>query len=326
MNNIRSLVGVVVIGRNEGMRLIRCLGSLTELMPQVVYVDSASTDDSLSEAKIRGATVVSLDMTQPFTAARARNTGFSTIISQFPDIQFIQFIDGDCIMNDEWIKTSVDFLHNNLTVAAVCGRRRELFPTRSIYNQMCNQEWDTPIGEAKACGGDVMMRVAVLELVSGFNNDLIAGEEPELCIRIRRAGYSIWRLDAEMALHDAAITKFSQWWKRTMRGGYAYAEGSYLHGAAPDYHWVAESRRAWFWGLVLPLVILLTFFLNWKLGLLLFLIYPLQIIRLTFKLNNQKNLYFAFFSVLGKFAEAAGQLKYYKKHFFNEKIHLIEYK
>ncbi len=326
MQNIQSLAGVVIIGRNEGSRLVSCLDSLSEFMPQVVYVDSASTDNSLAEAETRGATVVSLDMTQSFTAARARNVGFDTLVSQFPDIKFVQFIDGDCMMNSDWIRTAIDFLHKNSVVAAVCGRRRELFPDRSIYNRMCNQEWDTPIGEAKACGGDVMMRVDVMRQVGGYRNNLIAGEEPELCIRIRKAGYSIWRIDAEMTLHDAAITKFSQWWRRTTRGGYAFAEGAYLHGAAPECHWVAESRRGWFWGFILPFIILLTLFLSWKLSFILFLLYPLQIIRLTFKQNNQTNIYFAFFLVLGKFAEALGQLKFVKKHYLNEKIHLIEYK
>jgi len=328
VQTIQTAVGIVIIGRNEGSRLVRCLDSLSDFAPQMIYVDSASTDHSLAEAKTRGAHVVSLDMSQSFTAARARNTGFDAITALFPEIKFVQFVDGDCIVNSQWIKTAVDFLYSNPEVAVACGRRRELFPQHSIYNQMCDQEWNTPVGEAKACGGDALMRADVMKLVGGYNNHLIAGEEPELCIRIRKAGYRIWRIDAEMTLHDAAITKFGQWWKRAMRTGYAYAEGSHLHGAAPECHWVAESRRAWIWGLLLPFFILSAFTVSYTLGLLLFCIYPLQVLRLTFK-NKQLNksaFVYSFFMIMGKFAEVIGQVKFWSNKFSNKKGKIIEYK
>ena len=101
--------------------------------------------------------------------------------------------------------------------------------------------------EARAFGGDVMIRAAALENVGGYRDDLIAGEEPELCIRLRAAGWRIWRLPYEMTSHDAAMTRFSQWWRRAMRAGYAFAQGAHLHGASPERHWVWESRRAWLW-------------------------------------------------------------------------------
>lgn len=321
-----STVGVVIIGRNEGTRLVNCLESLGDLMPQVVYVDSASTDNSLTEAENRGAHVISLDMTQPFTAARARNVGFDSIISIYPNIQFVQFVDGDCVVNNNWIQTAADFLTSNPNVAVVCGRRREVFPQRSIYNQMCDHEWNTPIGEAKACGGDALMRADVIKLVGGYRNSLIAGEEPELCIRIRQAGYNVWRIDAEMTLHDAAMTRFGQWWKRTTRAGYAYAEGSSIHGGYPERHWVKESLRAWFWGLLLPIILFIMFFVSLKLSLFLLFIYPLQVLRIAIRNSQHNNWKNAFFSVLGKFAEMAGQLKFYKQKILNEKINLIEYK
>ena len=161
-------VGVVIIGRNEGARLITCLDSLLALIPQVVYVDSASIDASVFEAQSRGAHVVSLDMSKAFTAARARNAGFDAITSLFPDIKFVQFVDGDCTVNANWIPAAVDFLSSKPAVAVVCGRRREINPQQSVYNNICDQEWNTPIGEAKACGGDALMRVDVLKLVGAI--------------------------------------------------------------------------------------------------------------------------------------------------------------
>ena len=323
-----SPVGIVIIGRNEGKRLIGCLESVSEFIPQVVYVDSASTDHSITEANNRGAHVVSLDMTKPFTAARARNTGFDTIISIYPEIEFIQFVDGDCIVDRSWIITAVDFLRQNPKVAVVCGRRREINPQASIYNQMCDTEWNTPVGETKACGGDALMRADVFKSVGGYSNNLIAGEEPELCIRVRQAGYTIWRIGAEMTLHDAAMTKFKQWWKRTVRAGYAFAEGRYLYGAPPEFHWVKESKRAWIWGVIIPLMIILMLAFSPIAALILLLLYPVQIMRLTFKSDKKTSDAFiqAIFLTLGKFAEATGQIKFWFDRYLGQQSKIIEYK
>ncbi len=316
----------MIIGRNEGLRLITCLDSLAGVMPRVVYVDSASTDNSVAEAKKRRAHVVSLDMSYAFTAARARNTGFDSITSLFPNIKFVQFVDGDCEVLSGWIQLGMFFLENNPHVAVVSGVLKERFPEQSIYNFLCDDEWKTSAGEIKYCGGNALMRADAFKAIGGFLPNLIAGEEPELCVRLRQSGWKIWHLDESMMLHDANITSFFQWWKRTTRAGYAYAEGALLHGAAPEFHWVAESRRAWIWGFILPVLIFIMCFLNLKLCSLMILLYPLQVTRLALKSNKPKNWQKAFFLVLGKFAEMIGQFKFFKQKYFNEEIHLIEYK
>ena len=86
---------------------------------------------------------------------------------------------------------------------------------------MCIRDRDTPIGPARACGGDALMLYAAVQAVGGYRDSLIAGEEPELCLRLRQAGGEVWRIDAEMTLHDAALLRFGQWWRRTRRAGHA---------------------------------------------------------------------------------------------------------
>ncbi|BBT38412.1 glycosyltransferase family 2 protein [Pseudomonas putida] len=321
-------IGVVVIGRNEGSRLERCLASLAGAADQVVYVDSGSTDGSVQMAQARGIEVLALDMTQPFTAARARNEGFACLHRLMPSVRYVQFVDGDCEVVAGWLPAAQAFLDQHPEVAVVCGRRRERYPTRSIYNQLCDLEWDTPVGQAKACGGDALMRADAFVQVNGYRADLIAGEEPELCVRLRAQGWKVWRLDAEMTLHDAAITRFSQWWRRSLRGGYAFAEGAFLHGAAPERHWLRESRRAWVWGLGIPLATLLACTLFGWGGLLLLLVYPLQVLRLMRRGRGslQQNGLQAGFLVLGKFPEMCGQVKFLLKRFGVGKSVLIEYK
>src|SRR5581483_941040 len=200
-------VGIVVIGRNEGERLIGCLSSVSH-EGTLIYVDSGSSDGSVAAAEKMGASVVKLDLNLPFTAARARNEGFAALKALRPNVRFVQFIDGDCILVDGWLEKALMFLEQRANAAIVCVRRREHEPSPSIYNLLCELEWNTPVGQTLACGGDALVRVAAFEQVGGFRPQLIAGEEPELCVRLREKGWKIWRLDAEMTQHDAAMTRF----------------------------------------------------------------------------------------------------------------------
>ena len=323
-----STVGAVVIGRNEGARLQICLASIIKHTAITIYVDSGSTDDSVDLARRLGAVVVVLDMQLPFTAARARNAGLACLVASAPDVRLVQFVDGDCEVDSTWIARARAFIESHANVAAVCGRRRERYPERSVYNLLCDLEWNTPVGEARACGGDVLMRVAALTQVTGYREDLIAGEEPELCIRLRGNGWCIWRINAEMTLHDAAMTRFRQWWQRSTRAGFAYAEGARLHGAPPERHWVRESRSAWLWGAAIPLAISACSAL-WSAWFLIALaIYPLQMLRLFLRASDapRTRAWRVFFLVLGKFAEAVGQAKYFARCWTRGTPKLIEYK
>ena len=319
---------VVVIGRNEGERLRLCLASVQPRAALVVYVDSGSTDGSPAMATAMGVVVVPLDMTIPFTAARARNEGFRRVLSLLPGVTYVQFVDGDCEVNASWMDVATSFLEAHPDVAAVCGRRRERFPERSVFNRLCDAEWDTPIGETKSCGGDVLMRADALTQAGGYRDDMIAGEEPELCVRMRKLGWKVWRLDAEMTLHDAAMTRWSQWWWRSVRTGHAFAEGVALHGAPPERHRVHAYRSAWTWGVVIPIVIVLLAILIGPLALLALLLYPLQVLRIAAKSSGPwgHRMTRALFLVLGKLPEAVGQVKFLWDRRSGAAARIIEYK
>ena len=321
-------IGIVIIGRNEGERLIRCIQSLHETIANTVYVDSASTDHSLAAAKKLGAHTLALDMLKPFTAGRARNAGFAELLKFFPETEFVQFVDGDCEVLNHWVEVAATFLQDNPQIAVVSGVLNERFPDKTIYNTLCDLEWKMPIGEVKACGGNALVRVSAFKEVDGFLPTLIAGEEPEMCIRLRKKGWKIWHLADQMMCHDAEMTQFKQWWRRTMRAGYAFAEGAFLHGAAPEYHWVAESKRAWLWGLFIPLIIVILALLKPVWAILLLLVYPLQFLRLSLKSQHpfKTASLQAFFLTIGKFAEVAGQVKFLWHRYHNKQSQIIEYK
>lgn len=321
--------GVVAIGRNEGERLRICLHSLALSGPNlVVYVDFGSTDGSPQWARDQGVEVVELDMTLPFTAARARNVGFHRLREMAPDLVYVQFIDGDCELIPGWTEQALSFLVSHLDVAIVTGRRRERYPERSVYNWLRDRDWDGPLGELRICGGDVMMRAHVLEAVGGYRDDVLAGEDNEMCVRVRAAGWRIWRLQVEMTVHDAAMTRFGQWWRRTVRTGHGFAQGAYLHGAPPERHFVWESRRAWLWGIWLPLACLVATIAFWPWGLCSVFIYPLQVLRQIVRIPGplDERVRVAFFDVLQRFPEGLGQIRFLYDRLFGRQVRLIEYK
>jgi GT2 family glycosyltransferase len=324
-------VGVVAIGRNEGERLRRCLASLDTAARPRVYVDSGSTDGSPELARSLGAEVVSLDLLVPFTAARARNAGFEQLLAMAPDVEYVQFVDGDCEVDPGWIPAATAVLDGRPDVAVVCGRRRERFPEATVYNRLCDLEWDGPPGETDACGGDALMRVSALKAVGGYRSNLIAGEEPELCVRLRTNGGKIVRLAAEMTRHDAAMTRFGQWWRRHVRAGHAFAEVSHLHARSPFGIWKKEARSNWFWGFLVPVMAIVAAPFTLGLSLLLLLGYAALYWRIArgrrCRGDDPKTArLFSRYCVLSKFPQAIGQMRFWRNRLFGGPNRLIEYK
>ncbi|MHC5066412.1 MAG: glycosyltransferase family 2 protein, partial [Planctomycetota bacterium] len=302
-----------MIGRNEGERLRACLDRVKDLHSPLVYVDSGSSDGSLELAASMGADAI--DLQPPFSAGRGRNAGFAKILSIAPNLDYVQFLEGDCQLESGWLEAGTSALDEDDSLAAVSGVLRERQPESSVYNRLCSLEWKLLSMSHKTCGGNSMMRVAMFEKLGGFDESLIAGEEPEFCLRMRQAGWKITGLAAAMATHDAAMTRFSQWWRRSIRNGYSYAAGADLHGKGPERFRIRETRSNWFWGLLLPSLALLAipFTAGWSL--LLLLGYPVLYFRV---LHSYRRLGFAPSDcrllaaslTLEKLASAWGQLRF----------------
>jgi len=334
---ISEAVGVVVIGRNEGKRLLICLESVIKMCAHIVYVDSGSSDGSVSSASAMGIQVVQLDPSIPFTASRARNAGFRKLKGSTPSLKYIQFVDGDCEIRDGWLQHAAATLQLQEDVAVVCGRLRERYPERSIYIRMCDLGWDYPVGEIAACGGVAMYRANAYAGAGGFNESLIAGEEFDLCVRVRRAGGRVVRIAEEMAWHDVDITRFRQWWRRAIRSGYAYAEGSVLHSQESGNDYTRGTIRALFWGILVPFMMALGLLgtLVWKplalASLAALLLLLAQIARLAsrqFRLGRSMRdaIALGVFLVLNKLPESLGAIRYWYKRAFRRQPTIIEYR
>lgn len=349
-------IGVVIIGRNEGERLRRCLHSVLRAgapPSHVAYVDSGSTDDSVAFAKRLGVEVVELDMAVPFTAARARNAGHERLIARHPDLRFFQFIDGDCELRDGWLERGARELDARPDAAVVFGRVRERFPEASIYNRLADIEWDVPVGEVSACGGIAMMRANAFHTAGGFDPTVVAGEEPELCQRLRALGGKVYRIDAEMVWHDSAITRFGQWWRRQVRGGYGWMDVVQRFGPGPDGAFERQVRGPRYWAVGWPAALLAVAFpavawlwvgvsTAWRpatyaglagLGaaLLIAALLPLNMARLAAKVRGRLPGWrpaaaFGALTMLAKWANVAGQMRWVRDRRAGRAARLIEYK
>ena len=340
-----SDVGIIPIGRNEGERLRRCLASVVGGGFPVVYVDSASADGSPAVARAMGADVVDLDMSIPFSAARARNEGFDRLRRIAPGVRYVMFVDGDCEVVSGWLDRAREALDAHPGVAAVCGRRRERHPQQSIYNRLADVEWNTPIGEVQSCGGDAMFRVDAFERAGAYNASVVAGEEPELCQRLRAAGWKVRRIDAEMTIHDSAMTRFAQWTKRQERSGYGAADVAARFGGRGLFVSQVRGAQRWVVGYAMALAVALTLTLIAFLSPLpagariamfaaaafLVLILPLQMIRTARGIRRragdaQTALAYGFFTMLGKWYHVRGQRQYAADRRAGKNTRLIDYK
>lgn len=318
--------GVVLIGRNEGERLRHSLESVLKLTDRVVYADSASTDGSVELARSFGAVAVELDRSRPLNAARGRNAGFEALLQHFPDCRYVLFLDGDCRLVESFPAKAIAFLDTHDRAAIACGRRFEAAPDASFYNRMADEEWNTPVGQANACGGDSMVRVDALQEIGGFDPELMASEEPEMAARLRARGWQVWRIDADMSEHDAATHRFGQWWRRTLRSGYGYAQAWRRTQNLPEPINGRILASAFFWVFGVPAVILVLALLTKRPAVLLLipLLYVLQIFRVALRRGlTGHGIRASAMLMLAKFAEVAGATRFFLER---SRGHSIDYK
>ena len=327
----RSGIAAVVIGRNEGERLAPSLRSATGL--PTVYVDSGSTDGSPEVARKLGLPVVELDAARPFSAARGRNEGLQEAMRLWPQTDFVMFLDGDCVLDANFPDAAAATLAEQPQCAIVTGHLSERHPEASIYNRLCALEWRGPAGvmeDVNGLGGIMMARVSALQEVGGFNEQAIAGEEPDLGVRLILAGYSLIKIDKLMATHDAEILTFGQWWKRSVRGGHALAHRYARHGRTRLRDGRRELLSALFWGFILPLVVVATLVPTKGLSFLLLAAYGVIAWRVyRYYLRSGASSSDAWlasrFNIYSRFAHFVGVLRYGMNR-VRGRFHIIEYK
>jgi GT2 family glycosyltransferase len=273
-------VGGVVIGKNEGERLLRGLAICARTFAFTVYVDSNSTDGSREGAKALGAAVLHLTA-PPFTPSRGRQEGLEELVRLRPDLEFVHFIDGDCILQDGWLEAAVRYLDEHADVAAVFGRRREEKVAESFYSRLMDVDWEHPPGVVSNFGGDALVRTKVIVDAGGWSATTINAEDIDVSFRIREKGHTIVRLGHEMTSHDARMTRFSEYYRRSLRAGYGYLEVGLRYKHGPGKLLLKRARSSFLYFGFLPLLMVGLAFVWWPLALLPLLLYARVMLQMT---------------------------------------------
>lgn len=328
--NADKPIGLVVIGRNEARHLSRALSPELVRRTAAIYVDSGSTDRSAETAESLGATVHELDPAHPFSPARARYEGAAVLMKKHPEIEFIQFLDGDCELHENWIERAKVALSAEHDIAIVCGRLEERYPDASVYNRLSAMQWNNVTGDIAACGGIFLARRGCYEKSGGFDSRLITGEEADLCSRIRQDGGRIVRLDVPMAVHDSELLHFRQWWSRAVWGGYGGALKVMARRDSSMVERLRQLHQRLTWPILVPMVGLISMLcMVWSIWfgaipLLIIAAYVLLFVRIAVdQLQHQDSIrdasVYAAFCILRKFAVAAGFLQFFLTRKSNDK-------
>ena len=197
------MISVIVIGKNEGERLVACLKSiqtaLSALAHEVVYVDSCSTDQSLQTAKALGARCFLL-------AERKTTAGLGRFVgAKEARGEYLLFLDGDMQLQPGFAEKAL------MAIAAkgydgVCGIREDVYlrggevVCRNDNYFGCTQERLAP-----GFGGALMITRDALDACGGWATDTIACEEAELYARLKAIGCRIAEIPVPMILHTDAV-------------------------------------------------------------------------------------------------------------------------
>ena len=316
--------GIVVIGRDLGPRLLRCLDSVRGLGCPVVYVDSASSDASPARARETGVQVVELDPSLPLSASRGRNEGVRVLRGTHPELQFVQFVDGDCELDPAWLGHAVAAMKADANVGVVCGHLREKHADRSAVARVLDIDWSGPVGAIEACGGIFLCRLSAFAQAGEFAPGIVTGEEADLCARVRRAGFGVVRLDVPMGTHDAEMHRLGQWWQRTARVGRTYAQAAGRAGDGDSRAAARRVRSALMWGIAAPGIMLACLFAGfWWRPLWLVLaaavaLHAVFLARVGLRMRRRglaprDAVCYAFFTLLAKYAHATGCARFWAR-------------
>jgi glycosyltransferase involved in cell wall biosynthesis len=216
-------LAVVLISKNQAWNIGRLIESIilrTACVPsrEMVLVDSASTDDTVATASMYAINVLRLRPDQPLSPAAGRYVGY-----KHTSAPLVLFLDGDMELCAGWLERALKVLRSQPDVAVVTGLTVDVWPATKAADSAEAEpslEYSTGLTEVPYIAGAGLYRRQALEHVGSFNPYLYSDEEPELCIRIRQAGYRIVQLDTPIAYHystpSEALSTLVNRWRRNL--------------------------------------------------------------------------------------------------------------
>jgi GT2 family glycosyltransferase len=199
-----TTLSVVLIAKDQAWNVDRLVCSvLREIADgppaEVLFVDSASQDDTAERAARHPIGVLRLSSDQPLTPALGRYVG-----ARETSGELVLFLDGDMELCPGWLPRALQTMQERPEVAAVTGvlidRPPDTPPGDGTWLEQAGEP-EYAERDVTQTGGAALHRRRVLEAVGSFHPYLYSEEEPELCLRIRHAGHRVVRIGRPIALH-----------------------------------------------------------------------------------------------------------------------------
>lgn len=250
-----AITGIVVVGANPKTLPEAAIRSAGDSRA-IVFAPVGLAPEPLAVARRAGAVIVEGDERSLATGGRARNAGYRQLKKIAPHLRYVQFIDSDYALDPGWIATAEKFMERRPEVAIIEGAVQTQSGAHIEYRTIAEQKMREAIGEVPLiANASVFMRTENFEAAGGFRGDLLVCETEDLCVRQRRRGGRVWRLDAKMLICDSQKQNLARWWSGSTRQGFENAYAASLHGGPPERVGVRDTARAVIWGFAFPLAI-----------------------------------------------------------------------
>jgi GT2 family glycosyltransferase len=256
MNDSPPKVSIVILNWNQKEMTLTCLSSLRKISYphyEVILVDNASEDDSVSAIREEFPRVTVIENEKNLGVAGGRNVGLEVVQKKGTD--YMLFLDNDTIVDPEFITemikegerdkdigilTAKIYFYDRPNTIWSAGGKLSLY--RCHFSVIGYEEEDTgqydetrEVDHVPGCC--LMINKEVVDKIGLFDEDFVQyfGEDTDWCLKARREGYTIVYVPASRLWHH--IIK-----KTAVSDRYMYLKGRnlmlFMRKHAKVRHWI----------------------------------------------------------------------------------------
>lgn len=229
-------VSIIIKTLNEAERLPATLESaLAAAGPdgEVIVADSGSTDGTVEIAQRHGVTLVQIAPSEQPSCGLGPQLGY-----QYSKGDYLCLMDGDMLLDPEFLGKAVAFLEANPDVGGVGGRVVEMnLENLEFARRMSRGGAEYNAGPVdRLNGGGLYRREAVASVGYLSDRNLHGYEEFDLGVRMRQVGWGLHRLDTPFVQHFGYRMNAYALLLRRWRSKYLYGTGEVLRAATGKPH------------------------------------------------------------------------------------------
>ena len=209
------MYSVIIPAKNEEKNIERCIrsiyGSINNGVVEVIVVDNGSRDKTVAVAKSNGAKVL---VDEKANVSGLRNLG--AVNSSYP---ILAFIDADCEAIPGWLDNGASVLRDvSIGVTGefpLVPEKKASWIEKTLYGTPAQKS--RVVNYIGSC--NMLMRREVFELVGGFNDQALTGEDTIFCHEVRSLGLKIVADPRVSVIHYGFPKNLKQLFRRELWHG-----------------------------------------------------------------------------------------------------------